>query len=72
MEYVRNLQVLVLNLGVKVLIGFTVVFKSFGGPLILKLTPKIPSPTSLGITMLPITAIFEINLFKFKSYYLSI
>ena len=37
-------KVRVINLGVKVLIGFTVVFKFFGGPLILKLTPNTPSP----------------------------
>ena len=35
-------NVLVINLGVKVLIGLTLVFKSFGYPLILKLTPKLP------------------------------
>ena len=34
-----------MNLGVRVLTGFTVVFNFFGGPLILKLTPKTPSPT---------------------------
>ena len=33
-----------INLGVKVFIGFTVVSRFFGGPLILKLTPKTPSP----------------------------
>ena len=37
----------------------------FQGSFTLKLTPKIPSPTSLGITILPITGFFEINLFKF-------
>ena len=36
-----------MNLGVKVFIGLTVVFRFFGGPLILKLTPKTPSPTFL-------------------------
>ena len=38
-------KVRVINLGVNVLIGLTVVSKSPGGPLILKLTPKTPSPT---------------------------
>ena len=33
-----------MNLGVKVLIGFTVVSSFLGGPFILKLTPKTPSP----------------------------
>ena len=33
-----------MNLGVNVLMGLTVVLRSLGGPLILKLTPKTPSP----------------------------
>jgi len=37
-------KALTINLGVKVLIGFTVVLISFGGPFILKLTPTTPSP----------------------------
>ena len=44
--------------------GFIVVFIFPFGPFILKLTPNNPSPTSLGITMLPMTGIFEIILFK--------
>ena len=50
-------KVLVINLGVKVLIGFTVVFKSFGGPLTLKLTPKTPSPVFFPTRILPINGI---------------
>ena len=42
-----------INLGVKVFIGFTVVSKSLGGPLILKLTPKTPSPTFFPISRSP-------------------
>ena len=34
------------------------------GPFILKLIPNNPSPTSFGITIFPITGIFEIILFK--------
>ena len=35
-------NVLVINLGVNVLIGFTDVSRFLGGPLILKLTPNTP------------------------------
>ena len=54
----------VINLGVKVLTGFTVVFKLFVGPLILKLTPKRPSPAFLPIRISPITGIFDTTVFK--------
>ena len=53
-----------INLGVKVLIGLTVVFKSFGGPFILKLTPKTPSPVFLPISISPKIGIDPITLFK--------
>ena len=52
-----------MNLGVNDFTGFTVVFKSFGGPLILKLTPKTPSPTFLPIKKSPNTGIEAIVLF---------
>jgi len=45
------------------LIGFTVVFKSFGGPLILKLTPKIPSPILSPIKIFPNKGMDAIDLF---------
>ena len=51
-----------MNLGVKVFIGLTVVSKSFGGPLILKLTPKTPSPTFFPISESPINGIQAIDL----------
>ena len=44
------------------MIGFTVVFKSLGGPLILKLTPKTPSPTFFPISKSPINGIEAIVL----------
>ena len=46
-------KVLVINLGVKVLIGFTVVSKFFGVPLTLKLTPKTPSPVFFPTKIFP-------------------
>ena len=52
-----------MNLGVKVLIGFTVVFRSFGGPLILKLTPKTPSPVFLPTNISPKIGMEPTNLF---------
>ena len=52
-----------MNLGVNVLIGLTVVFRFCGGPLILKLTPKTPSPIFLPTNMSPNIGIFEIVLF---------
>ena len=55
-------KVLVINLGVKVLIGLTEVFKFFGGPLILKLTPKTPSPTFLPTKISPSKGIDPIAL----------
>ena len=51
-----------INLGVRVLIGFTVVSKLPGGPLILKLTPKTPSPT-FSNQYISINGIDEIVLF---------
>ena len=51
-----------MNLGVKVFIGFTVVSKFWGGPLILKLTPKTPSPTFFPIRKSPIKGIEAIDL----------
>ena len=54
--------VLVTNLGVRVLIGFTVVLMFFGGPFILKLTPKTPSPILLQIKIFPTTGIQPITL----------
>ena len=53
-------KVRVINLGVKVLIGFTDVSKLPGGPFILKLTPKTPSPTFLPTNISPINGIEEI------------
>ena len=55
-------NVRVINLGVKVLIGFTVVSKLPGGPFILKLTPKTPSPTFFPTNISPINGIDEIVL----------
>ena len=52
-----------MNLGVKVFIGLTVVFKFLGCPLILKLTPKTPSPTFFPTKISPIKGIDEIVLF---------
>ena len=46
-----------MNLGVKVLIGLTVVSRFFGGPFILKLTPKTPSPVLEPTNILPRTGI---------------
>ena len=46
-------NVLVINLGVSVLIGFTEVSKFLGGPFILKLTPKTPSPVFFPTKILP-------------------
>ena len=57
-------QLFWINLGVIVLIGLIVVLIFPGGPFILKLMPNNPSPTSFGITISPITGIFEIILFK--------
>ena len=56
---------LTINLGVKVLIGFTVVLISFGEPFILKLTPTTPSPVFFPTRISPTTgieAIIEFNL----------
>ena len=55
-------RVLVINLGVSVFIGLTELFKSFGGPLILKLTPNTPSPVLLPTKMLPSKGILDIVL----------
>ena len=52
------------NSRVIVFIGLMEVLILPGGPFILKLIPNNPSPTSFGITMSPITGIFDINLFK--------
>ena len=46
------------------MIGFTVVLRSFGNPLTLKLIPNTPSPTFFPIRISPTTGIFEIKLFK--------
>ena len=51
-----------MNLGVKDLMGFTVVFRSFGVPLILKLTPKTPSPVLSPTKNFPNTGIEAIDL----------
>ena len=51
-----------INLGVKVFIGLTVLFKSFGGPFIWKLTPNIPSPVLLPTKILPSSGILAIFL----------
>ena len=51
-----------MNLGVSVLTGFTVVFNFFGGPLILKLTPKTPSPTFFPTKISPRRGIDDIVL----------
>ena len=56
-------KVLVINLGVNVFIGFTVVSSFFGGPLILKLTPKTPSPVFFPTNIFPTTGIEPITLF---------
>ena len=53
-----------INLGVKVLIGLTVVFNFFGGPFILKLTPKTPSPVFFPTNILPRNGIDPITLFN--------
>ena len=55
-------SVLVINLGVRVFTGLTVVSNLPGGPLILKLTPKTPSPTFLPTKISPINGIDEIVL----------
>ena len=47
-----------------VLTGFTVVLRSFGGPLILKLTPKTPSPVFFPTKIFPTIGILEIVLLK--------
>ena len=52
-----------INRGVKVLIGLTLVFKSFGYPLTLKLTPKTPSPTFFPTNISPNKGIEPIALF---------
>ena len=43
--------------------GFTVVLRSFGGPLILKLTPKTPSPVFFPTKIFPNIGIEPTNLF---------
>ena len=53
-----------INLGVNVLTGLTVVLIFPDGPFILKLTPKIPSPAFLLTKIFPKTGIFETNLFS--------
>ena len=53
-----------INLGVKVFIGLTVVLICPGNPFILKLTPKTPSPIFLPTKILPTTGIFDTKLFK--------
>ena len=57
-----------INLGVKVLTGLTVVFKLSGSPLILKLIPKSPSPTFFPTKISPTTGILEIILFNVLSF----
>ena len=54
--------VLVINLGVKDLIGFTVVLIFFGGPFNLKLTPKTPSPVFFPTRISPNIGIDPTNL----------
>jgi len=54
----------VINRGVNVLIGFTVVSRFLGGPLILKLTPKTPSPDLDPTSIFPKKGIDPIILFK--------
>ena len=56
-------RVLVINLGVNVFIGFTEVLRSFGGPFILKLTPKTPSPVLSPTKIFPNNGILLIVLF---------
>jgi len=51
-----------MNLGVRVFTGFTVVFNLFGGPFILKLTPKTPSPTFFPTKISPRRGIEDIVL----------
>ena len=51
-----------MNLGVRVLIGLTVVDRFFGGPFILKLTPKTPSPVLSPINIFPSRGIEAIDL----------
>ena len=51
-----------MNLGVRVFTGFTDVFNLFGGPFILKLTPKTPSPVFEPTSILPKTGIEPIAL----------
>ena len=53
-----------MNLGVKVLIGFTVVLIFFGGPFILKLTPTTPSPVFFPTKISPTTGIDAISEFS--------
>ena len=57
-------RVLVINLGVNVLIGLTVVLRFLGDPFILKLTPKTPSPIFLPTKIFPIIGIEPIALFN--------
>ena len=52
-----------INLGVNVLIGFTVVSKFLGGPFILKLTPNTPSPVLEPTSIFPKIGILPIALF---------
>ena len=53
-----------MNLGVSVLMGLTVVFKSPDLPLTLKLTPNTPSPDLEPTKILPNNGIDPITLFK--------
>ena len=62
--FFKSSKARVINLGVNVFIGLTVVFKFLGGPLILKLTPKTPSPTFFPIKISPTTGIFDTTLFS--------
>ena len=52
-----------MNLGVRDFIGLTRVSKLLGGPFILKLTPKTPSPDLSPTKILPSRGIFAIVLF---------
>ena len=53
-----------INLGVKVLTGLTVVLILPGKPFNLKLTPNIPSPVFLPTNIFPTTGIFETRMFN--------
>ncbi len=56
-------SVIVINVGINVLTGMTVVDRFFGGPFILKLTTKIPYHVFSPINILPSKGIEAIDLF---------